>query len=169
MAERAEDPMTMMSRRFRPALMAFFVRRIHNPVEAEDLTQEVLARLIDLPDEQMRHPEAYIFRTAANLLGDRHRRLRVREAYQDDVLGQNEVPADYLDPERMFEARQRLGLVSTALAELPQRCREILILCRIERMPKRDIANSYGISVSGVDKYLFRALAHLTRRLEEDE
>lgn len=169
MAERAEDPMTMLSRRFRPALMAFFVRRIHNPVEAEDLTQEVLARLIDLPDDQMRHPEAYIFRTAANLLGDRHRRLRVREAYQDDVLGRNEVPADYLDPERMFEARQRLGLVSTALAELPQRCREILLLCRIERMPKRDIANSYGISVSGVDKHLSRALAHLTRRLEDDE
>lgn len=168
MTERAEDAMTLLNRRYRPALMAFFVRRIRNPVEAEDLTQDVLARLIDLPDDQMNHPEAYIFRTAANLLSDRQRRLQVREAWRADVIGRAEAPVDYVDPLRLLEARERLGLVSRALAELSQRRREILLLFRLERMPKRDIATSFGISVSAVDKHINKAVAHLTRRLEDD-
>jgi RNA polymerase sigma factor (sigma-70 family) len=169
MAERAEDAMAMLSRRFRPALMAFFVRRIRNPIEAEDLTQDVLAKLIELPEEQMRHPEAYIFRTAANLLNDRYRRLQVREAYRADVIRQAEEPADYIDPLRLLEARERLGLVGRALSGLSQRSREVLLLVRVERMPKRDIANTFGISISAVDKHLIRALAHITRCLEDQE
>ena len=34
---------------------------------------------------------------------------------------------------------------------------------------KRDIADSFGISVSAVDKHLIKATAHLTRCLEEKE
>ena len=161
--------MATLSRRFRPALMAFFVRRIKNAAEAEDLTQEILAKLIELPEDQMRHPEGYIFRAASNLLNDRHRRLRVREAYRSEAARKTEASIDFIDPLRLLEARERLSLVSRALSELSQRRREILLLFRVERMPKRDIANAYGISVSAVDKHIVRALAHVTSRLEEDE
>ena len=168
MAESAEDLMVTLSRRYRPALMAFFVRRIRNPIEAEDLTQDVLAKLIQLPEDQMRHPEAYIFKAASNLLRDRYRRTQVRDAYRTAVAQRDEPAADFIDPLRLLEARERLGLVSDALAELPQRSREILLLFRLERMKKRDIADSFGISVSAVDKHLIRAVAHLTRRLEAE-
>lgn len=168
MTQRAEDMMTALSRRYRPALMAFFVRRIHNPIEAEDLTQDVLTRLAQLPENQMRQPEGYIFRTAANLLRDRHRRARVRDAWMLDTAQREERLADYIDPLRLIEARERLGLVSRALSELSQRRREILLLFRLERMKKREIADSFGISVSAVDKHIVRALAHLTRCLEDE-
>jgi len=168
MPQPAEDMMTALSRRYRPALMAFFVRRIRNPIEAEDLTQDVLMRLAQLPENQMRQPEAYIFSTAANLLRDRHRRARVREAWALDAAQRDERLVDYIDPLRLIEARERLGLVSRALSELSQRSRDILLLFRLERMKKREIADSFGISVSAVDKHIIRALAHLTRRLEDE-
>lgn len=168
MAEPAEDGMMMLSRRYRPALMAFFVRRIHNPAEAEDLTQEVLMRLVEVPTEQVQTPDAYIFRIAANLLRDRHRRLQVREAWRSDTIHQHDRAADYVDPLRLLEGQEALGLVSTALAELSQRSREILLLFRLERMRKRDIADSFGISVSAVDKHIVKATAYLTRRLEDE-
>ena len=41
----AEAVANALSRRFRPALMAFFLRRIRNHSEAEDLTQDVLMRV----------------------------------------------------------------------------------------------------------------------------
>ena len=168
MAERAEQNMVMLGRRYRPALMAYFVRRIRNPAEAEDLTQEVLARLVELPAAELEAPDAYIFRIASNLLRDRHRRLQVRDAWRNDAIHQADHAADYVDPLRLLEGRETLGLVSQALAELSQRSREILLLFRLERMRKRDIAGSFGISVSAVDKHLIKATAHLTRRLEED-
>ena len=65
--------------------------------------------------------------------------------------------------------REALGLVSRALAGLSQRSREILLLFRLERMRKRDIADSFGISVSAVDKHLIKATAHLTRCLEDED
>ncbi|MGE5501703.1 MAG: hypothetical protein ACM3W4_07240 [Ignavibacteriales bacterium] len=37
----AEGELVQLDRRFRPALMAFFLRRIANHAEAEDLAQEV--------------------------------------------------------------------------------------------------------------------------------
>lgn len=169
MAEHAQEDLVMLGRRYRPALMAFFVRRIRNPAEAEDLTQEVLVRLMELSGEAVANPDAYIFRIAANLVRDRHRRLQVRDAWRADVTHRDEGAADYIDPLRLLEGREAVGRVSNALAEMSQRSREILLLFRLERMRKREIADSYGISVSAVDKHLVKATAFLTRRLEEGD
>ncbi len=169
MAERAEEPIVMLGRRYRPALMAFFVRRIQCPAEAEDLTQEVLLKLVGLSAEEVANPDGYIFRIAANLVRDRYRRTQVREAWRTDVVNREAGPADYIDPLRLLEGRERVGRVSEVLAEMSQRTRDILLLFRLERMRKRDIAESYGISVSAVDKHLIKATAFLTKRLEEDE
>lgn len=169
MAEHAQEDLVMLGRRYRPALMAFFVRRIRNPAEAEDLTQEVLVRLMEMSGDAVANPDAYIFRIAANLVRDRHRRLQVRDAWRADVTHRDEGAADYIDPLRLLEGREAVGRVSTALAEMSQRSREILLLFRLERMRKREIADSYGISVSAVDKHLVKATAFLTRRLEEGE
>ena len=169
MGERAERDIVTLGRRYRPALIAFFVRRIRNPSEAEDLTQEVLMRLVELSDDEVGKPDAYIFRIASNLLRDRHRRLTVREAWRADYSYRERATADYVDPLRLLEGREAVGRVSDALAELSQRTREIFLLFRLERMRKREIADSYGISISAVDKHVVKATAFLTRRLEEDE
>ena len=169
MGERAERDIVTLGRRYRPALMAFFVRRIRNPSEAEDLTQEVLMRLIELADDQISQPDAYIFRIASNLVRDRHRRLTVREAWRADYTYRECSTADYVDPLRLLEGREAVGRVSDALAELPQRTREIFMLFRLERMRKREIADGFGISVSAVDKHIIKATAFLTRCLEEGD
>ena len=71
-----------LSVRFRPALMAFFLRRIRNFSEAEDLTQEVLLRVAQKSETlDTGRPDAYVFQIAANLLRDRARRTNVRDAY----------------------------------------------------------------------------------------
>jgi RNA polymerase sigma-70 factor (ECF subfamily) len=168
MAERANDAIVLLGRRYRPALMAFFVRRIQNPAEAEDLTQEVLVRLMEMSSDEVKSPDAYIFRIAANLLRDRYRRSQVREAWRTDAAQREEGAADYVDPLRLLEGREAVGLVSKALGELSQRTRDILLLFRLERMRKREIADSFGISVSAVDKHIIKATAHLTKRLEEN-
>ena len=52
-----------------------------------------------------------------------------------------------------------------ALREAPERTRSIFLLYRVEQMKKRDIAETYGISTSAVDKHLMKAMAHLWKRL----
>jgi len=145
--------------------MAFFLRRIANHAEAEDLTQEVFARLTTLAPGQLAHADAYVFQIAANLLRDRGRREKVRETYRAGVLASEGVGVEPIDPDRVLAGRQSLGQVAAALREVPERTRSIFILYRLEQMKKRDIADTYGISTSAVDKHLMKAMAHLWRRL----
>src|SRR3546814_17099778 len=50
---------------------------------------------------------------------------------------------------------------------LPPRCRDIYLLSRVEGMPQRRIAETYGISVKAVEKQMTRALSTLRRELGE--
>ena len=102
---------------------------------------------------------------AANLLRDRGRREKVREAYRFGVLAGEGVGVAPLDPERVLAGRQSLGQIAAALREAPERTRSIFLLYRVEQMKKRDIAETYGISTSAVDKHLMKAMAHLWKRL----
>ena len=67
-----------LSRHWRPVLLAYFLRRVRDHAEAEDLTQELLVRLLGINAGELEHPEAYIFRMASNLLADRGRRHRAQ-------------------------------------------------------------------------------------------
>jgi DNA-directed RNA polymerase specialized sigma24 family protein len=60
--------------RMRPALMAFFVRRLSDPVQAEDLIQDLFIRMATMRGPATDNPEGYIFQAAANLLRDQYRR-----------------------------------------------------------------------------------------------
>lgn len=160
-----EGEFELLNRRFRPALMAFFLRRIGNHAEAEDLTQEVFARLMALGADNLQQADAYVFQMAANLLRDRGRREKVREAYRFGVLAGEGVGVEPIDPERVLAGRQSLGQIAAALRETPERTRSIFLLYRVEQMKKRDIAETYGISTSAVDKHLMKAMAHLWKRL----
>ena len=165
MQSAAHGEFELLNRRFRPALMAFFLRRIGNHAEAEDLTQEVFARLMALGADNLHQADAYVFQMAANLLRDRGRREKVREAYRFGVLAGEGVGVEPIDPERVLAGRQSLGQIAAALRETPERTRSIFLLYRVEQMKKRDIAETYGISTSAVDKHLMKAMAHLWKRL----
>jgi RNA polymerase sigma factor (sigma-70 family) len=153
-----------LCRRFRPALLAYFLRRVPDPAEAEDLAHDVFVRLAGIPLEQLRSADAYIFQVAANLLKDRARRWKVRDDYattQVAAAEAAELEAHRFDPERIEAARRSLAALVARLRELPQRTREIFILYRLENVARRDIAQAYGLSISTVEKEIARATAHL--------
>lgn len=165
----ARDELAQLSRRFRPALMAFFLRRLRNHAEAEDLTQEVFARLASAKGGEMQSPEAYIFRMAANILYDRSRREKVRADYRLGVWAADGTDVDPLDPARIALGRQDVATLVNALKELPDRTRSIFILYRLENVDKRAIADAFGISTSAVDKHLMRAMSHLVSAMRGAE
>ena len=69
-----------------------------------------------------------------------------------------------LSPERVLEGRQSLASVLRALDELDERTRDAFILHRLEGMRHAEIADLYGVSVSSIEKYIIKALAHLAAR-----
>lgn len=164
-----QQPLDDLCRRFRPALVAYFLRRVSNAAEAEDLAHDVFIRLAGVPLEQLRSADAYVFQVAANLLRDRARRRKVRDDYaatQVTAIDAIEAQTKVFDPERVEAARRSLADLVARLMELPERTREIFILYRVENVARRDIAQAYGLSLSTVEKEVARATAYLVLHRE---
>lgn len=155
-----------LARRFRPALMAFFLRRLGNFAEAEDMTQEVFTRLAATDPSRTDSTEAYIFQMAANLLRDRCRREKVRFDFRAEAMADERGGVDMLDPPRFAAGRQSLDVLVAALQELPEMVRTIFVLYRLEHVDRCDIAHAFNVSQNVVDLYLTRAMAYLTRRVK---
>jgi RNA polymerase sigma-70 factor (ECF subfamily) len=152
----------------RPALVAYFQRRCRNVAEAEDLAQDVLVRV--LAHEKFMSPgqaSGYIFKIAVNRWRDRGRRMMshgINVAW--DEMSALSV-SDGLSPERLVAGQEELNNVVSALQQLGGRTRNVLVMCRVDQMKQRDIAECMGISVSSVEKHLARALRHLSHCVDE--
>lgn len=165
------DLRSILDARFRGPLMSFFLRRVRDRNEAEDLTQDVFSRLLaKLEDGHIEDAEAFVFRVAANLLADRGRRMAKRggaplplEGRDSMVYGVARECVEDRNPERVLLGQDALQQVFAALAELNERTRDIYILFRLENIRQREIASLYGISQSTVEKEVMRATLHLAR------
>lgn len=59
------------------------------------------------------------------------------------------------------------AVISACIDELPEKCREIFILNRIENLKYREIAEKLGISVKTVEAQMSKAIQHMRSRLPE--
>jgi RNA polymerase sigma factor (sigma-70 family) len=148
-------------REMRPALVAFFARRVGSRSEAEDLVQDVYVRLATAPDQEVRDPQAYVFQIAANLVRDRARRAEVRTRYLAAAKHDDRAQIDPIDPYRVAADRETLAALVKALEALPERTRRIFLLYRYEQVSRQAIAETFGISVSAVDKLVHKAAVSL--------
>lgn len=157
--------------RFRGPLMSFFLRRVRDRSEAQDLTHDVFVRLLAAAErEAIEDVDAFVFKIAANLLRDRSRKAARRGTAVGIVVDSTlvtEVTHEFVedrDPERVLLGRASLREIIAALGELNERTRDIYILFRLENMKQREIAALYGISQSTVEKEVMRATVHLSLR-----
>lgn len=165
MAQPAQEDLGHLNRTYRPALMAFFLRRLRNHAEAEDMTQDVFVRLAKADRGEVVQADAYIFRIAANLLRDRARKEKVRFDYRAEMAADDELGIEPLDPSRIVSGQQALSALTLALKDLPEPTRDIFVLYKLEYVEKRVIAESFGLSISAVDRHLMKAMAHLVLRV----
>jgi len=165
----AEPDLAQLARRYRPALMSYFLRRVRSHAEAEDLTQDVFMRLTTLAARDFKSADAYIFRVAANLLADRARRNKVRRLHASEQLAMTGFGVDPLDPDRVSEGRRSLAALAERLRLLPERSRAIFVLYRVEGMNKRTIAEAFNCSVSTVEKQIAFVMARLMLTYEDGQ
>lgn len=147
-------------------LMHYLQQNWRNKSEIEDLRQEVYVRVYEAAlNEIPAQPKAFLLRTARNLLINRVRREHIVpiDAVADlDSLG---VANETAGPERSVVARDLLRRLQTALDRLPPRCREVVVLRRIEGLSRPEIASRMGISQDTVSEHLAHGIAVLAETL----
>jgi RNA polymerase sigma-70 factor (ECF subfamily) len=152
--------------RYRPALIGYFRRRVHDLAEAEDLAQEVFVRILRRGDvATIGDVRAYLFEVALSVLVDRTRRDKAHRKAEHQSFDLDDHGAEDFASDRIYLGKEALSRAAAALQELPDRTRIIFVLRRLEGMKYSEIARRLGISVSAVEKQMLRAMSYLTERL----
>ena len=152
--------------RFRRPLMKFFMRRVRDRQDAEDLTQEVFARALASGElARARRPDSFLFTVATNLLRDRHRQSIRRSPAGAPTIPAlaPEGPVEDRGPERVLEGYESLQEALWVLNQLPERTRDIFVLFQLENVKQKDIASLFGTTQKAVEKHVLKAVTHLAR------
>ena len=110
----------------------------------------------------IRHPQAYLFRIAHNLL---HELYTGRRPESDESLELDLLETDEPSPEELAVLAARREMVRRAVEELPAKCRAALALHWQQGLTQAEIAERMNLSRQMVQKYLARGLAHCQKRL----
>ncbi|WP_211347393.1 RNA polymerase sigma factor [Sphingorhabdus contaminans] len=150
--------------------MRAWLRRSLGPADLEDVIQESYCRISALDDvDHIRSGRAYFFTTARSLVIERVRRSRIVsiEAVADLDIYCN--ASDEPSPERIVGGRRELARVMSLIEALPERCREVVRLRKIEDMPQRQVAERLGIAEHAVENDVAKGLRLILRALAESE
>lgn len=143
-----------------PALRRYFLRRA-SAADVDDLVQEVFLMLQARgATSQIENVEGYLFRTAANVLGQRHRRTSWAWGRQEDPEEVDGL-ADEMSPERILIGKEAYDAMMEALRDLPPRSALAFMLFRVDQLPQEDIARRMGISVRAVQALVQRAASRI--------
>ncbi len=159
---REESRAAVVERLFREhneALLRFLRTRVGSHNEALEIAQEAYVRLLSLDQPgAIGYLRAFLFKTAANIAIDRHRR---HQSY-DRVTGRQLFTelTDTRTPERLVATEQTLRRLGTLIESMPSKCRAAFVMSQIQGLDAATVAAALGITDSMVRKYVVRALLH---------
>lgn len=143
------------------ALRRYLWRFFAKPQDVEDMLQEVFVRAYAAELRgPILMPRAYLFRTAKHVaLNEIERRKNSQASALEDFADPDVVGAETQPGvEQLVDGRRRLALFARAVAQLPDQCRKVLILKKIEGLSQKEIARKLGIAESTVEKHLAKGL-----------
>jgi RNA polymerase sigma factor (sigma-70 family) len=148
------------------ALQRYLYRHWPHPSEVHDLRQELYARIYESAQKSLpSQPKAFLFASARHLMTDRIRRNKVVSIEPMGDFDPSLVLVDEVSPERWCGGRQTLRHLSQALAQLPERCREVVWLRRVEELSQKDVALRLGITEKTVEKHIAKGMRLLADAL----
>lgn len=141
------------------ALMRYLTRLWSRRDEVPDLRQEIYVRIYEAAARSRpTSPKSFMFTTARHLMTDRLRRGRVVSI---EAMGDPDawnVLVDELSPEHRLDARQELRRLAAAFDRLPDRCRQVVWLRRVEELPQKEVAARLGIGEKTVEKQVAKGM-----------
>lgn len=167
--ERCEESARVVHDAFHDRLLRYFQRRGRTIEEARDLTQETFLKIYRSIGS-LRGDSAFggwVWTIARNVLLKRVARVPAREESSEDLPAALEPVADEPDPVAVIGRQEHWALVLRAMARLPARQRQCMVLRVVKGLTYDQVASVMSISINSVKAHLHQGRARLKKLLAE--
>lgn len=137
--------------------------------EINDVVQDAYLKISRLDSvTHIRNGRSYFFATARSVLLDRIRRERIVRIDSMTEIQALAIADEDPGPERHAGARMELERIRNLVAALPDPCREIFQMRRIDGIPQREIAERLGVPEHTVEAQAIRGLKLILKAIENE-
>jgi RNA polymerase sigma factor (sigma-70 family) len=176
MAIEQDQRISEVVKREQSRLRNFIRRRVPDPLDAEDILQDVFYRLVEanrllMPIE---HVTGWLFRVARNRITDLFRKkepenfgeIELADAGGEMLQFEDLLPSSDAGPEALFARGVLLDEMELALDELPEEQRDVFVAQEFEGRSFKDLSAESGVSVNTLLSRKRYAVLHLRKRLQ---
>jgi RNA polymerase sigma-70 factor (ECF subfamily) len=149
-----------------PMLSRFLQRNWRNGADINDLRQEAYARLYEAAQrERPAQVKAFLFQIARNIIIDRLRKQSVVSLESVADFDWLNVSDERPSAESYVAARQELRMLQVALDSLPRRCRQVVVLRKVEGLSQKEVAARMGVTTDTVENQMAKGMRLLAQAL----
>lgn len=164
-AQGDEQAFETIFHRFTPKLKPFVLGIVKVTSVADEIVQDVFLKLW-LNRENLNfvnEPSAWLYRVASNAaLNQLKKQANEYKHLKNIIAGQGKNPNDILE---QLSAKQLQQLIYEAVANLPEKRRQIYLLTREEGLSHKEIAETMNISVNTVKNQVVHALKSIQEHI----
>ena len=150
------------------ALRAYLRRAFPVVTDVDNVIQETFARVLEArraaPIENVR---GYLFTTARHQALNLLRRRKIISIESIAEIEAFDISTDEPGIPEKVGLKLEIELLTQAIQSLPERCREVLTLRKIEGLSQRDIATRLGISEHTVEAQVATGMRRCAQYLRE--
>jgi RNA polymerase sigma-70 factor (ECF subfamily) len=142
-------------------------KRLDSTDVAEEIVQEVFVNLfIKRESLQIKSSlEAYLKTALKYKIFDLFRAQGVHAKYVDSLLHETGVVSP--SPDHVIQVKELAHRIDQATQKMPEKCREVFLMSRMENLSNKSIAEKLSISVSTVEKHISKAVRILETDFKE--
>ena len=173
--KRDENALSSIIRRYRDTILGFAMRMTKNPMDAEDIVQEISLTLVRKLDTFKGNSKfsTWLYKVTLNtcyMVLNKTKKTKEHELgldYMHESLEESlpSSPEWTENPDRLALCRESAQMLRGAVNELSYHNREIVRLKDMEGYSNTEVSEIMGISVSAVKSRLLRSRLTLRKRL----
>lgn len=144
-------------------------QRRQSPEDIDDLIQEAYAKLASLQSyDHIERPDSFFFQVVRNLLVDQIRRSRVVRIETATDLDLPSVCNDAPTPEGITSARRELARVGELIDALPDRCRKVFTLLKVQGLSQKEVAARLGVTEAVVENEGVKGIRRILATMRQE-
>lgn len=138
------------------------------PADVDDVIQEAYCRIAGLDAvSHIKEPRAYFFQVVRNILLEQVRRARIVRIDAVAEMDALNISDDRPSPEQEVGAHRELKRLQQLIDGLPERCRQVFVMRKIEGVPQKEIARRLKITEHTVEAHTGRGLQLILKAWSE--